>query len=141
MAASCEDAIGDRSLTPYEARCTDSDHGRILREMLDRIGDKWSLLVVGTLHHGTLRFGELLGHIPGLSQRMLTRTLRGLERDGIVARTVYAEVPPRVEYELTGLGRDLVPAAEALASWMLDNYDEIRAARERFDARSPAKGS
>ena len=96
-------------LTAYEGSCNGSDgtdDGRAIREVLDRVGDKWSLLVVGTLRERRLRFTELQRHIPGISQRMLTLTVRQLERDGLITRTVYAEVPPRVEYELTELGDD-----------------------------------
>lgn len=101
--------------------------------MLDRIGDKWSLLVIGTLDSGVLRFGELQRHIPGISQRMLTLTLRQLERDGLVSRTVFAQVPPRVEYELTDVGRTLTEPAALLASWAIRHHPGIVAARARFD--------
>jgi DNA-binding HxlR family transcriptional regulator len=89
-------------MSKYEKACLiRGDGGRAIRAILDRIGDKWTLLVVATLHGERMRFGELQQRIPGVSQRMLTRTLRHLERDGLVSRTVFAEVPPRVEYELT----------------------------------------
>ena len=92
----------------YEGSCrAHGNDGRAIGGILARIGDKWSLLVIATLHEGRLRFGELQGHIPGISQRMLTLTVRQLERDGIVTRTVFPEVPPRVEYELTELGETL----------------------------------
>jgi DNA-binding HxlR family transcriptional regulator len=110
----------------------------VLREILGRIGDKWSLLVIGTLHFGPLRSGDLLAHIPGISQRMLTVTLRHLERDGIVTRTSHPEVPPRVEYELTAIGRGLAGPAGAVAGWAIDNVAEIQDARSRFDAQHPA---
>ena len=98
-------------LTAYEQRCAGTDEGQVLREILGRIGDKWSLLVIGTLQFGPQRSGDLLAHVPGISQRMLTLTLRNLERDGILTRTSHPEVPPRVEYELTPIGRGLaVPA-------------------------------
>ncbi|MFE6254720.1 winged helix-turn-helix transcriptional regulator [Agromyces sp. NPDC057865] len=122
----------------YEGACAsrgDGD-GRAVREVLDRIGDKWSLLVIVTLNDGLLRFTELQRHIPGISQRMLTLTLRQLERDGLVARTVHAEVPPRVEYELTDVGRTLIQPSMALAGWAIENYPRITDARERFDANS-----
>lgn len=80
------------------------DGGRAIRGILDRIGDKWTLLVVATLDGERMRFTELQQRIPGISQRMLTRTVRHLERDGLVSRTVFPEVPPRVEYELTARG-------------------------------------
>ncbi|MBD3941901.1 helix-turn-helix transcriptional regulator [Microbacterium sp. NEAU-LLC] len=105
-----------------------------MRDVLDRIGDKWSLLVVGTLRAERLRFTELQRHIPGISQRMLTLTLRQLERDGLITRTVHAEVPPRVEYELTPLGGTLVELAMALADWAIQNHPRIEASRDAYDA-------
>ncbi|GLY83417.1 winged helix-turn-helix transcriptional regulator [Actinoallomurus iriomotensis] len=103
--------------------------GGAVREVLDRIGDKWSLLVIGTLRAGPLRFGELEAAVAGISQRMLTLTLKHLVEDGLVARTAYAEVPPRVEYELTELGRTLVPLVMALAEWAMANREQINANR------------
>lgn len=122
-------------ITAYEGSCTGAGDGSAVREVLDRVGDKWSLLVVATLRKGRLRFTELQRHIPGVSQRMLTRTLRGLERDGLVARTVHAEVPPRVEYELTELGGTLLRLAIALGDWAIENQPRIEAARAEYDAR------
>lgn len=131
-------AAGSHPVPPrseYEGACDSSGgDGRAVREVLDRIGDKWSLLVIVTLNEGLLRFTELQRHIPGISQRMLTLTLRQLERDGLIARTVYAEVPPRVEYELTVVGRTLIEPSMALASWAIENYPRITAARGRFDS-------
>jgi DNA-binding HxlR family transcriptional regulator len=101
--------------------------GGAVREVLDRIGDKWSLLVIGTLRTGPLRFGELERAVTGISQRMLTVALKHLVEDGLVARTAYAEVPPRVEYELTELGRTLVPLVMALAEWAMANHEQINA--------------
>lgn len=112
------------------------DGGRTIRAVLDRIGDKWTLLVVATLHDGRMRFTELQQRIPGISQRMLTRTLRQLERDGLTSRTAYAEVPPRVEYELTELGRTLVPPALTLAEWAAEHNPAIRRSRTEYDSRS-----
>jgi DNA-binding HxlR family transcriptional regulator len=103
--------------------------GGAVREVLDRIGDKWSLLVIGSLRSGPLRFGELEEAVAGVSQRMLTLTLGHLVEDGLVARTAYAEVPPRVEYELTELGRTLVPLLVALAEWAMANHEQINAHR------------
>jgi DNA-binding HxlR family transcriptional regulator len=103
--------------------------GGAVREVLDRIGDKWSLLVIGTLRAGPLRFGELEEAVAGISQRMLTLTLKHLVEDGLVARTAYAEVPPRVEYEVTELGRTLVPLVMALAEWAMANHEQINANR------------
>ncbi|MFE0459866.1 winged helix-turn-helix transcriptional regulator [Kitasatospora sp. NPDC058965] len=114
--------------------CGSADETRAVRELLDRVGDKWSLLVIGTLRHGPLRFGELQQQVAGISQRMLTLTLRHLERDGLATRTAYAEVPPRVEYELTELGRTLIPLVGALAEWAAGNHRVIDANRARFDA-------
>jgi len=104
-----------------------------LRDLLDRIGDKWSLLVVELLGEGTRRFTELKRDIDGISQRMLTRTLRQLERDGLVTRTVHAVVPPRVDYELTPLGATLLVAVQPLVAWARANRDEIATARARYD--------
>jgi DNA-binding HxlR family transcriptional regulator len=103
--------------------------GGAVREVLDRIGDKWSLLVIGTLRSGPLRFGELEEAAVGISQRMLTVTLKRLVEDGLVRRTAYAEVPPRVEYEVTELGQTLVPLVMALAEWAMANHQQINAHR------------
>jgi DNA-binding HxlR family transcriptional regulator len=111
------------------------DGGRTIRAVLDRICDKWTLLVVSTLDGGRLRFSDLHRRIPGVSQRMLTLTLRNLERDGLVSRTAHAEVPPRVEYELTPLGRSLLPPALALADWALEHITEIEASRTAYGDR------
>jgi DNA-binding HxlR family transcriptional regulator len=104
-----------------------------LRDLLDRIGDKWSLLVVELLGDGTRRFTELKRDIDGISQRMLTRTLRQLERDGLVTRTVHPVVPPRVDYELTPLGASLLPAIAPLVAWTRAHRPEIVEARARYD--------
>jgi DNA-binding HxlR family transcriptional regulator len=114
-------------------------HDCEFRDMLNRIGDKWSLLVIVMLEgmpgrRG--RFSDLKRSIPGISQRMLTATVRNLERDGMLRRHVYAEVPPRVEYELTALGRGLMDPVRGLVSWLQSNWPAIRGARERFDARA-----
>jgi DNA-binding HxlR family transcriptional regulator len=105
-------------------------------EVLNRVGDKWSVLLVSLLGDGPKRFSELRRSIEGISQRMLTLTLKGLERDGMVTRTVYPTVPPRVEYQLTTQGRTLLEPSVALAKWAEQNREKIQAARERFDARS-----
>jgi DNA-binding HxlR family transcriptional regulator len=104
-----------------------------VREVLDRIGDKWSVLIIVLLGRRTHRFSELHRGIEGISQRMLTLTLRALVRDGLVNRTVYASVPPRVEYELTALGRTLLDILTALEEWANTHRDDIRAARDRHD--------
>ncbi|GAA1648929.1 hypothetical protein GCM10009828_092850 [Actinoplanes couchii] len=108
------------------------DGGKTLRAILDQICNKWTLLIVATLEQGTLRFSDLHHRIPGISQRMLTLTLRNLERDGLVSRTIYAEVPPRVEYALTPIGESLIPPALALASWAIDHVPQIEENRTRF---------
>jgi DNA-binding HxlR family transcriptional regulator len=106
-----------------------------VREVLDRIGDKWSVLVVGLLGDGPRRFSELRRTIDGISQRMLTLTLRGLERDGLVTRTVFPTIPPRVDYELTRLGKTLLEPIQALSEWAVKNRPAIQDSRVRFDAR------
>jgi DNA-binding HxlR family transcriptional regulator len=106
------------------------------REMLARVGDKWSVYVIHVLGDaGTLRFNELRGRVAGISQRMLTVTLRGMERDGLVKRTVYPEVPPRVEYELTKLGATLRQLVRGLVEWSGAHLAEVDAARASYDAR------
>ena len=120
----------------YESSCSvDEDAGRAIREVLDRVGDKWSLLLIATLQGDRLRFSELLRHIPGISQRMLTLTLRQLERDGLITRTAHAEVPPRVEYELTELGGTLILIARTIGDWAMENHSAIEKSRARYDAR------
>ncbi|PZQ90416.1 MAG: transcriptional regulator [Leifsonia xyli] len=124
------------ALTDYEGACLDRGADeRAIRDVLTRVGDKWSLLVVATLRGGRLRFTELRTHIPGISQRMLTLTLRQLERDGLLVRTVHAEVPPRVEYELTPMGASLVDASIALLSWAMEHQSAIERSRAAYDAR------
>jgi DNA-binding HxlR family transcriptional regulator len=107
---------------------------RAVSDVLARVGDKWSVLVVTRLGGGPLRFNELRRSIGGISQRMLTLTLRGLERDGLITRTVFASVPPRVEYALTALGRDLLAPVSALGDWALRNQAKIARARDQFDS-------
>ena len=102
-------------------------------DILNRIGDKWSVMVVGHLTRKTMRFNELRHSIGGISQRMLTLTLRNLERDGLVNRTVTPSIPPRVDYELTGLGQSLLKPINALATWAMDNVGAIHEAQARFD--------
>ncbi len=109
--------------------------GEMIRDTFARIGDKWSLLILGMLDAAPLRFTALRDSVPGISHRMLTLTLRNLERDGLVSREVFAEVPPRVEYTVTELGRTILPAVKALAFWALEHNDEIRQNRDRFDDR------
>jgi DNA-binding HxlR family transcriptional regulator len=109
-----------------------------VREVLNRVGDKWSVLIVSLLAGGPKRFSDLRRMIEGISQRMLTLTLKGLERDGLVTRTVYPTIPPRVEYELTELGRTLRKPIQSLAKWAQENRERIQESRNRYDARSPA---
>ena len=106
------------------------------REVLDRVGDKWSVLVIVLLGQRTHRFNELHRAVEGISQRMLTLTVRALERDGLVKRTVFPTVPPRVDYELTDLGRTLLVPLGALSAWANDHRGDIQAAREKHDRQS-----
>ena len=108
------------------------------RMVLDRIADKWTVLIVGALENKTKRFGELRREIGGVSQKMLTQTLRGLERDGLVARVVYASVPPKVEYSLTELGRTLVRTLETIREWSEKNIEDVLKAREDYDTQNRA---
>jgi DNA-binding HxlR family transcriptional regulator len=119
-----------RSHTHVTADC------RAVSAVLGRIGDKWSVLIVSRLGNGPMRFNELKRSIGGISQRMLTLTLRGLERDGLITRTVFPIVPPRVDYELTALGRSLLAPVSALADWALKNRQRIEDARTKFDGKS-----
>jgi DNA-binding HxlR family transcriptional regulator len=106
---------------------------------LARVGDKWSVFVIMLLGNGPRRFNEIKRMVGGISQRMLTLTLRGLERDGLVTRTVFPTIPPRVDYELTDLGRGLWQPVEALGKWAHDHQAEIESARARFDGRNAAE--
>jgi DNA-binding HxlR family transcriptional regulator len=112
---------------------------RAISDVLGRVGDKWSVLVVTRLGDGPKRFNELKRSIGGISQRMLTLTLRGLERDGLVTRTVFPTIPPRVDYALTPLGRDLLQPVSALGAWAIRNEAKIARARERFDTELPGR--
>jgi DNA-binding HxlR family transcriptional regulator len=107
-----------------------------VRSVLGRIGDKWAIYVVDRLSQGPLRFGELHRGIDGITARMLTVTLRGLERDGVLTRTVHAVVPPRVDYELTSLGETLLDTISQLVAWADVHIAEIEAAQADYDARS-----
>jgi len=115
-----------------EAEC------RALAQVLDRIGDKWTVMVVGVLSGGPQRFTTILRTIGGVSHRMLTLTLRGLERDGLVTRTIYPTTPPKVEYELTSMGSSLIGLLRALSSWGRDNRPGIEEARARYDTQAEA---
>lgn len=107
-----------------------------ISDMLARIGDKWSLLIVSTLGDGPLRFNELRRHIADISQKMLSSTLKVLERDGLVSRTVTPSVPPQVDYSLTNLGHELLEPVSALAAWTAANTPRIMAARAEYDSRT-----
>lgn len=111
-----------------------SEDCRAVSDILQRVGDKWTVLVVDKLGEGPLRFNELRTAVGGISQKMLTTTLRGLERDGFLTRTVYPTIPPRVDYELTELGYELLEPVHQLGEWARKNTDRVKAARERFDA-------
>jgi DNA-binding HxlR family transcriptional regulator len=127
--------IADQTLRSMGKLCIEHDPD-VFRSVLDRIGDKWSLLLIGILETGPKRFTELLRITPGISRRMLTNTLRALERDGLVTRTIFAEVPPRVEYRVTDLGRDLTAPVLTLARWAADHQERIIANRAAFDRAS-----
>ena len=114
---------------------------RTISTLLSRIGDKWTVLVVATLGDGPRRFNELRREIPSVSQRMLTLTLRNLERDGLVNRTVTPTIPPRVDYELTGLGKSLQVPITSLANWALDHVEAIHEAQARFDSIADARAA
>ena len=118
---------------------SEHENCRAMSDVLNRIGDKWSVMVVGMLSHGTLRFNELKRQINGISQRMLTLTLRNLERDGLVTRTIYPEIPPRVEYGLTDLGETLKGPIGTLWDWSASNHQAIVAARHQYDVRHDAE--
>jgi len=107
----------------------------MVNDIISLIGDKWSVLIVVLLGSGKKRFSEIKRSVDGISQKMLTVTLRGLERDGYVSRTVYPTIPPRVEYELTDLGRDLLVPIRALGEWALANHDRGIRNRKAYDAR------
>jgi DNA-binding HxlR family transcriptional regulator len=113
-------------LDPYAEGCPS-------RRLLDRIGDRWTVLIIGTLGDGPRRFSEIRRAVEGISQKMLTQTLRGLERDGLVTRTVYAEVPPRVEYELTAAGETLREPLKALERWSIEHFGQVSASWDRYD--------
>ncbi|MER7705958.1 helix-turn-helix domain-containing protein [Kitasatospora sp. NPDC097605] len=108
-----------------------------IRDLLNRLGDRWTVLVVVELAQGVRRFRELQRAVPGISQRMLTLTVRRLERDGLVSRTVHPTVPPQVEYELTPLGHSLTHLVRAMADWSYDHHDAIADSRQAWDAANP----
>ncbi|AXE87904.1 helix-turn-helix domain-containing protein [Streptomyces sp. Go-475] len=128
----CESTVDHGDNDPFQ---WDTREDCQVRQILDRIADKWSLLVIALLANRRLRFTELRREIDGVSQRMLTVTLRSLERDGLVKRTVHPVVPPRVDYELTSLGRTLHTTIQSLVTWTEEHQDEIAAARTAYDTR------
>ncbi|MCX6471917.1 MAG: helix-turn-helix domain-containing protein [Corynebacteriales bacterium] len=111
------------------------DDAPLIRSILDRVGDKWGILVIAVLRDTPMRYKQLHRSVPGISQRMLTLTLRHLERDGLVTRTVYPEVPPRVDYALTHLGVSLLEHVLGMAMWASEHTGEIRHHRDAFDQR------
>lgn len=111
---------------PYQRDCPS-------RRLLDRIGDRWTVLIVGVLDPGPHRFSEIASAVDGISQKMLTQTLRSLERDGFVTRTAYPVVPPRVEYELTELGRSLQDQVRSLERWAIEHMDAVVAQQNEYD--------
>ena len=112
-----------------------SEDCRAVSSILAKVGDKWTVLIIVLLGDGPKRFNEIKRLVGGISQRMLTLTLRGLERDGLVTRTLFPTIPPRVDYELTPLGRSLWSAVEPLGSWARDHIKDIHQARDKFDRR------
>ncbi|MDQ0715498.1 DNA-binding HxlR family transcriptional regulator [Streptomyces luteogriseus] len=129
----CESTVDHGGADPFQ---WDTREDCQVRQILDRIADKWSLLVIALLDNRRLRFTELRREIDGVSQRMLTVTLRSLERDGLVKRTVHPVVPPRVEYELTSLGRTLHTTIQSLVTWTEAHQEEIAQARTAYDTRT-----
>lgn len=112
---------------PYDPNCPS-------RQVLDQIGDRWTILIIGALAEGPARYGELADRVSGISPRMLSKTLKALERDGLIVRRAYAEVPPRVTYELSASGAQLRPVLTSLDSWVRTHMPEVLQARSRFDA-------
>lgn len=117
-------------LDPYARSCPS-------RALLDRIGDRWTVLVIGALGEGTRRFSEVARRVQGVSQKMLTQTLRSLERDGLVERRVHPVIPPKVEYSLTAEGRSLLGVTRSLERWAVEHYPAIASARVVYDRSMP----
>jgi DNA-binding HxlR family transcriptional regulator len=118
--------------TNSSVRACEVGHKRAVTETLARIGDKWTVMVVGALHQGPMRYNQIRRAVEGISQRMLTLTLKGLEEDGLVNRTMYPTIPPRVDYELTDLGRKLIVPLQSLYEWAVEHRPAMLAAREKF---------
>lgn len=135
---SAEDGDEAESVAPAAAEPQEDEHAdcRAVGQILDRVGDKWTVMAVGVLSRGALRFNALQQAIGGVSHRMLTLTLRALERHGLVKRTAYPTIPPKVEYELTELGRSLITPLKSLAIWAQRNRPAMEAARAGFAARA-----
>lgn len=135
-------ADAQAAATSGEARKEEDRYAecRVVLDVLDRIGDKWTVMVVGVLSEGPVRFNAMMRLIEGVSHRMLTLTLRGLERDGLVKRTAYPTIPPKVEYELTVLGHSLIEPLRSLSGWAMQNRAVIEQARQEFDAGTGREG-
>src|SRR5881392_1163835 len=129
------------TIEPHSRRSMDDPGCTTIREVLARIGDKWSVFVITLLGERTMRFTELQRSIEGISQRMLTLTLRQLERDGLVDREVFPVVPPRVEYSLTSLGTTLLPPLLGVAEWAREHRTDIERARVEYDAHPEASAT
>jgi DNA-binding HxlR family transcriptional regulator len=127
------DATSDTSTAVRTEACGQLpvEHGDFIRQVMERVGDKWTVLVIATLKDGARRYSHLHQLVPGISQRMLTLTLRQLGQDGLITRTAYAEVPPRVEYALTPLGKSFLATATSIVDWAATHHDVIRENRIR----------
>jgi DNA-binding HxlR family transcriptional regulator len=125
----------DQSPPLHSTRPTSQADCRAVPDLLGRVGDKWTILIIGNLSAGPLRYKQLQRQIDGISQRMLTLTLKGLEEDGLVSRTAFPTVPPRVDYELTLLGRSLIQVLSGVHNWVIEHRPEILAARATYAAR------
>jgi DNA-binding HxlR family transcriptional regulator len=133
--------LSDTNIPVRATEASDSREGcREVVHTLARIGDKWTVMVVGSLSNGPMRYNQIARLIEGISQRMLTLTLKGLEQDGLVSRTMYPTIPPRVDYELTDLGRSLIVPLRSLHSWAVEHRPAMLAAREAFAKREQQSG-
>jgi DNA-binding HxlR family transcriptional regulator len=128
--------VSDSNLTETNPPWSVFNSRCLTRQVLDRIADKWTVLIVRRLSNGTMRFAELRRAVDGISQKVLTNTLRGLERDGLVTRRIYASMPPRVEYSLTDLGSSLCGLVAGICGWAEASMEQVEAARARFDEAS-----
>ncbi|MEA3103390.1 helix-turn-helix domain-containing protein [Caballeronia mineralivorans] len=134
--------MSDTNIPVRATEASDSHEGcREVVHTLARIGDKWTVMVVGALSNGPMRYNQIARLIEGISQRMLTLTLKGLEQDGLVSRTMYPTIPPRVDYELTDLGRSLIVPLQSLRNWAVEHRPAMLAAREKFAKREQQTGS